>query len=143
MPETSRYACGVLLVAALLAGGCDRFWILSVTSVVPEPISSSCVAATLRQLDGADSVWIRSYSSDTVHSAATSFLVWSERGYGTFQVDTMGADSLQLVMLYDWVGPRPADDSVEARAALFSDAIHRVTRACWGSEPPVAIVLPK
>jgi hypothetical protein len=133
-----------LLAVILVVSACDRFWNLSVSAAVPTPMPTDCVRTALGTLEGAESVWVRSYTPDTALVQSTNFLIWSRVGYGPLIIShERGADSLHLLLSYSWVGTKPASDSVQSKARLFSGAIERVARSCWGVQPPVAIEWPR
>ena len=145
MSSAPRYLLGSALVAGFVTGACDRFWTLSVSAINPVPVPTECVQATLSQLEGAESVWVHRYPPDTGRFESATFAIWSERGYGNLIITPgdSAPDSLRLRMSYSWVGQRPERDTVEARASMYSDVIHRVARTCWGTDPRVAVELPR
>ena len=152
--EVSGYRCGLVfesrirVLALLLVGvafaGCDKFWYLRVNTVMPAPVPADCIQSSLAGLEGAESVWVRHYSSDTARVQTTDFLVWSERRYGSLTAaQERGADSVRLQMSYSWVGSRPPTDSIQGRAGLDSQVLDRVTTTCWGKAVRITTEWPR
>lgn len=142
-------ASNCMLLAAFLVMplvGCDKFWHLSNTAVVPTPVHLECTHETLADLDGVDSVWVRSSPGDAADPASTSFVVWSEERYGRLLAVERG-DSIVLQLSHTWasgwIGGKPNQDSVEAVSNRHSDVIRRIARACWGSSANVVVNWPE
>ena len=116
----------------------DRFWNLSSTGVFPAPTRNECIRTTLADIAQGDSVWARTFSSDTARYQTTYFGGLFHVPLGQLAVvEERGEDSVRVNLLYSWTGPKPNRDTVQARARLFSQFIDRVGTNCWGGVVPI------